>query len=136
MNLDEQELKIEKLLRELKPISISNELTDKIKYNFSQQLKSKNKDISFLKNILAIQFVIPVTVIMTSSFISFEVNTSDHSLMGQILNSIKYFTEEFTNLISFSINSYSTTEYVLYATILLFITIYALNKLELISIEL
>ena len=136
MNLDEQELKIEKLLRELKPISISNELTDKIKYNFSQQLKSKNKDISFLKNILAIQFVIPVTVIMASSFISFEVNTSDHSLMSQILNSIKYFTEEVANLISFSINSYSTTEYILYAAVLLFITIFALNKLELISIEL
>ena len=136
MNLDEQELKIDKLLREIKSISISNELTDKIKYNFSQQLKSKNKDISFLKNILAIQFVIPVTVIMTSSFISFEVNTSDHSLMSQILNSIKYFTEEVANLISFSINSYSTTEYILYAAVLLFITIFALNKLELISIEL
>ena len=136
MNLDEQELKIDKLLREIKSISISNELTDKIKYNFSQQLKSKNKDISFLKNILAIQFVIPVTVIMASSFISFEVNTSDHSLMSQILNSIKYFTEEVANLISFSINSYSTTEYILYAAVLLFITIFALNKLELISIEL
>ncbi|MSP64926.1 MAG: hypothetical protein EXR24_07260 [Ignavibacteria bacterium] len=136
MNLDEQELKIDKLLRELKPISISNELIDKIKYNFSQQLKSKNKDINFLKNILAIQFIIPVTVILVSSLISFKVDTSDNSLISQFLNSIQYFSHEFTNFILFSINSYSTTEYILYAAVLLFITIFALNKLELISIEL
>ncbi len=136
MNLDEQELKIDKLLREIKSISISNELTDKIKYNFSQQLKSKNKDISFLKNLLAIQFVFPVSVIVVSNFISFEVDSSGYSLISQLLNSIQYFSHEFTNLILFSINSYSTTEYILYAAVLLFITIFALNKLELISIEL
>lgn len=136
MNLDEQELKIDKLLREIKSISISNELTDKIKYNFSQQLKSKNKDISFLKNLLAIQFVFPVSVIVVSNFISFEVDSSGYSLISQLLNSIQYFSHEFTNLILFSINSYSTTEYILYAAVLLYITIFALNKLELISIEL
>ena len=136
MNLDEQELKIDKLLREIKSISISNELTDKIKYNFSQQLKSKNKDISFLKNLLAIQFVFPVSVIVVSNFISFEVDSSGYSLISQLLNSIQYFSHEFTNLILFSINSYSTTEYILYAAVLLFIKIFALNKLELISIEL
>ena len=89
-----------------------------------------------MKNLLAIQFVFPVSVIVVSNFISFEVDSSGYSLISQLLNSIQYFSHEFTNLILFSINSYSTTEYILYAAVLLFITIFALNKLELISIEL
>ncbi len=131
------EASIDKHLRQLKPISVSEESYKKILKRFDKQKSEKYRELILIRFTIGLILSLPILFYFSLKNINLVGISNSTFNSSQYFNLLNEGTNMFVKIFSVAKWQYfSSIEYILYGTLLFGFTILVLSDLELITLEL
>ncbi|MDA0986067.1 MAG: hypothetical protein O3A55_00460 [Bacteroidetes bacterium] len=130
------ENEIDKILKHYKVHHVSEELSQKIISKFDSSIHKKNNDLNFFKIIFGIQLITPIILLIASNFKTNEIQKNGDLSIKLFWDNIQFLINQFQNIILILNKSFSSNEFLIYASVVILLLLYILNKAEIINLEL